>query len=194
MQDSSQIELYAAAVRKLLKGVVYHDDPVWQQLCDYKNAIKAYLGQIGLFLHFDEVYGFAYLKDMIDEDETLDLPRLVRRSKLNFWHTLLLVLLRERFDEHETRNLDNAVLRLQETDIVEMLSMFMREKADERKIEDTAKQCINRLKLDGFLTERHDNYFEVRPLIRARFSADDLENVKASLIAKSAMDDTDESI
>jgi hypothetical protein len=42
---------YASAIRKLLKGVVYHDDPVWIQIRDYELPIREYFDKIGLGVH-----------------------------------------------------------------------------------------------------------------------------------------------
>src|SRR5687768_8978652 len=110
MRDE-RIEPYAAAVRKLLKGVIYHDDPSWIQVRDYELPIRDYLAKIGLGLHLDEIGSFAYLYDQTrDEDQQNSLPALTSRRNLSFSDTLLLVLLRERLDEHEMRDLDGTKL------------------------------------------------------------------------------------
>ncbi|HRL13504.1 MAG TPA: DUF4194 domain-containing protein, partial [Aggregatilineales bacterium] len=105
------VEPYAAAVRKLLRGVVYHDDPVWIQIRDYELPIREYLGKIGLGMHLDGIGNFAYLYDMSRaEDAQGGLPALTGRRELSFSDSLLLVLLRERLDEHEMRDLDGVSL------------------------------------------------------------------------------------
>ncbi len=177
----SPIEPYAA-VRKLLGGVVYHDDPIWSQIRDYELPIREYFGKIGVGVHLDEIGNFAYLYDESRGDDSQGaLPALTTRRALSFLDTLLLVLLRERLDEHEMRDLDGARLILGEDELVDMLQMFMSNHPDARKIEQDTSSSISRMKRYGFLTERHDGRFEVRPLLRAKISADELNDIKSRL-------------
>jgi hypothetical protein len=180
---SALVEPYAAAVRKLLKGAIYHDDPVWTQLRDYELLIRDYLGKIGLSLHLDEIGNFAYLyDDSHDDDGKNTLPALTSRRSLSFIDTLMLVLLRERLDEHEMRDLDGSKLILAADDLTEMLTIFLNDQADERKVEQNLSSTINRLTRYGFLTAHRDGRFEVRPLLRAKISADELDSIKTRLI------------
>lgn len=184
MPDSlSQVEPYAAVVRKLLKGVIYHDDPVWIQIRDYELPIREYLGKLGLGVHLDEIGSFAYLYDMSrDDDNQNTLPALTSRRNLSFPDTLLLVLLRERLDEHEMRDLDGAKLILSIDELKDMIGVFMGDHPDAQKVEQTTESSIKRLARYGFLTERRDGRFEVRPLLRAKIGADELEDIKARLV------------
>lgn len=184
MPDSlSQVEPYAAAVRKLLKGVIYHDDPVWMQIRDYELPIREYLGKIGLALHLDEIGNFAYLYDLSrDDDSQSTLPALTSRRNLSFPDTLLLVLLRERLDEHEMRDLDGSKLILSSDELKEMIIVFMADHPDAQKIEQNTEASVKRLARSGFLTERRDGRFEVRPLLRAKIGADELEDIKSRLV------------
>lgn len=178
-----EIEPYAAAIRKLLKGVIYHDDPVWSQIRDYEYAIREYLGKIGLEMHLDEIGNFAYLKEgSRDEDGQNTLPALTSRRSLSFPDTLLLVLLRERLDEHELRDLDGAKLILSDDELGDMMGVFMGDHPDARKVEESANASVNRLVRYGFLTKRSDGRYEVRPLIRAKISADELEGLRTRLV------------
>ncbi len=179
----SQVEPYAAAVRKLLKGVIYHDDPVWAQIRDYELPIREYLGKIGLGVHLDEIGSFAFLYDMSRDDGNQSaLPALTTRRNLSFPDTLLLVLLRERLDEHEMRDLDDSRLILSQDDLKEMVVVFMADHPDAQKIEQMTETSIRRLARYGFLTERRDGRYEVRPLLRAKIRADELEDIKSRLI------------
>ena len=183
--SDERIEPYAAAVRKLLKGVVYYDDTAaWQQIRDYEYPIREYLGKIGLGMHLDEIGNFAYLYDDSRDDDNQDaLPALTSRRNLSFPDTLLLVLLRERLDEHEMRDLDGADLILSDEDLLDMIQMFMQDYGDARKIETNTTTSVNRLVRYGFLTKRSDGRYMVRPLIRAKINADELEGIKARLVA-----------
>jgi len=182
--NETSIQPYAAAIRKLLKGVVYHDDTAWSQIRDYELPIRDYLSKIGLGLHLDEIGSFAYLFDLTrQEDAANALPALTVRNALSFRDTVLLVLLRERFDEHEMRDIDNTDLILSQDEITEMLNVFMGDHPDARKIDEATKSSINRLKSYGFLTERRDGRYRVRPLIRAKIGGDELTTIKARLQA-----------
>ncbi|MDZ4672050.1 MAG: DUF4194 domain-containing protein [Phototrophicales bacterium] len=177
-----KFEVYAVAIRKLLKGVVYHDDPAWMQIRDYEFPIREYLAKIGLGIHLDEIGNFAYLYDQSrDDDQPSSLPALTNRRNLSFPDTLLLVLLRERLDEHEMRDLDGNRLILSIDEITEMYRVFVDNTADARRTDQSLLNSMNRLKKYGFLTERHDKRFEVRPLLRAKISADELEEIKSRL-------------
>lgn len=178
----SQIEPFAAAIRKLLKGVIYHDDSVWMQIRDYELPIRDYLGKIGLGMYLDEVGNFAYLYDMSrDENNANTLPALINRRSLSFLDTLLLVLLRERLDEHEMRNVDDTRLLMNPDDIKTMISVFMNDHPDAQKVEMSVDASIKRMSQSGFLTEKRDGTFEVRPLLRAKIDADKLEEIKNQL-------------
>lgn len=188
-----QVEPYAGAIRKLLKGVVYHDDNEWSQLRDYELSIREYLGQIGLHLHLDEIGGFAYLEDASRDDDSLEsLPALTTRRPLSFIDTLLLVLLRERLDEHEMRDLDGLRLLLKEDEVIEMVTVFMGDHPDARKVEGSVSTSINRLVRYGFLSGDKDDRYEVRPVIRAKVSADELDLIKSRLMNFLELDETDD--
>jgi hypothetical protein len=183
--SDERVEPYATAVRKLLKGVVYYDDTAaWQQIRDYEYPIREYLGKIGLGMHLDEIGNFAYLYDDSRDDDNQDsLPALTSRRNLSFPDTLLLVLLRERLDEHEMRDLDGVDLILSDEDLFDMIQVFMQDYGDARKIETNTTTSVNRLVRYGFLTKRSDGRYTVRPLIRAKINADELEGIKARLVA-----------
>lgn len=180
---SSQIEPYAAAVRKLLKGVIYHDDPVWSQVRNYEYPIREYLKKIGLDMHLDEIGNFAFLYDLSRDDEDKNpLPSLTSRRNLSFLDTLLLVLLRDRLDEYEMRKLENnssLVLGLDE--IKEMVLIFLSDFPNAKKAEEYIEASIKRISQSGFITKRGVDQFDVRPLLRAKISADDLQDIKSKL-------------
>ncbi|MCC6975105.1 MAG: DUF4194 domain-containing protein [Anaerolineae bacterium] len=190
-EELPQVEKYAGAVRKLLKGVVYHDDALWKDIRDYEWPIREYLRKIGLDLHLDEIGSFAYLKDLYydDEDNKHSLPALTTRRALSFLDTLLLVLLRERLDEHEVRDLDGSPLLLSMEMLKEMVGVFMLDHPNAQKTEQNVETSVNRLASYGFLTKHRDGNFEVRPLLRAKISADELDNIKTNLTNYLRQDD-----
>jgi hypothetical protein len=189
-QQSEQIKLYAAAIRKLLLGVVYHDDAVWSQLRDYELPIREYLAQIGLGIHLSEIGGFAYLEDSSRDDDTIKaLPALTTRRPLSFPDTLLLVLLRERLDEHEMRDIDGIPLILTLDEMIDMMKIFLGDYTDARKVEQGTDRSINRLIRYGFLTDRKNGSYQVRPVLRSKIDADELDGIKSRLETYVSIDD-----
>lgn len=192
-----QPEPYAGAVRKLLKGVVYHDDDakVWSQIRTYELPLREYLAKIGLALYLDEGMGFAYLHEgTLDEDGKTQLPALTIQRQLSFALTLLLVLLRERLEEHLIRNVEQVNLYLSQEDILEMLLMFMGDSPDARRTETQLMATINRAVDYGFLKRLSDERYLVRPVLRAKIHIDTLQDIKEKLqtfIQQGAPDDDD---
>lgn len=188
---SARVQPYAAAIRQLLKGAVYHDDhKIWSQLRDYETPIRDYLAQIGLELYLDEIGGFAYLSEGTrDEDGASPLPALIQRRALSFPATLLMVLLRERLDEHEMRDLDGGRLRVSADDISEMMMVFMGESSDARKQENAITSGTKALVRYNYLKPLADDRYEVMPIIRARFDGDMLAEIKSRLQNYVAGDD-----
>jgi hypothetical protein len=75
----------------------------------------------------------------------------------------------------------------------------MADHPDAQKIEQMTETSIRRLARYGFLTERRDGRYEVRPLLRAKIRADELEDIKSRLIGllqrhDDPGDDHDESV
>ena len=192
-----QAEPYAAAVRQLLKGVVYYDDDpkVWSQIRTYTVPLREYLHKIGLILYLDEGIGFAYLAEESGTDDNKnELPPITMKRQLSFSVTLLLVLLRERLEEHTSREVEYPDLRLSYDDIQDMLSVFMGEHPDARRIQSITSNAINRAVDYGFL-KKLDRYYLVRPVLRAKINIDALQSIKISLynlIHKDGVSPTDD--
>lgn len=175
---------YAPVVLKLLKGVIYSDDPHWERLQSYLTPIKDYFGKIGLQVQHYETEGFAYLDqpDPDPEDATEPLPRLIARQKLSFKVTMLCVLLREQlrlFDASDaTGRLVVDIDRLRDL-LQPYLPAGNNEEKFRREVDGLIKQAIDL----GFLKRlsgNHENY-EVRSILKAKIDADMLERLKQKL-------------
>ena len=177
---------YAPVVLKLLKGVIYSDDPHWERLQSYLTPIKDYFGKIGLQVQHYETEGFAYLDqpDSEPDDPTESLPRLVARRQLSFKVTMLCVLLREQlrlFDASDAtgrRVLDVEKLR----DLIQpYLPVGNNEEKFRREVNDLINQAIEL----GFLKRRSGDRanYEVRAILKAKIDADMLERLKQKLEA-----------
>ncbi|ETX08584.1 DUF4194 domain-containing protein [Candidatus Entotheonella palauensis] len=183
---------YAAAIIKLLRGVVYFDDKEWETLLSYEKAIELHMAGIGLRLHVDEADGYAYLSQPDDdegesENETAvarELPRLVRRIPLNFEATLLCVVLREELLKFEMREpgLERMVLSKQQ--IQEAMQIFYPEPADMTRLMGRIDRVIGQVERAGFLRPiKHgdEDVYEVKRIIKAKISADKLVEIRDQL-------------
>ena len=79
----------------LLGGPLYLEDgELWEVLLRDEIEIGLYFRQIGLDLVVDREEGFAFLRQLEPRGEER-VPRLIRRQKLTYPATLLLVCLRD---------------------------------------------------------------------------------------------------
>ncbi len=185
---------YAAAILKLLRGVVYFDDKEWDTLLSYEKAIQLHVAGIGLRLHVDEADGYAYLSQPDDEagangndrdaGGARELPRLVRRIPLNFEATLLCVVLREALLKFEMREpgLERMVLSKQQ--IQDAMQIFYPEPADMTRLLGRIDRVIGQVERAGFLRSiKHDgeDVYEVKRIIKAKISADKLVEIRDQL-------------
>ena len=187
---------YAAVIIKLLQGTLEADDSAWSLLLDYRIAVREHFESFGVALHLDEVEGYAYLTQPEVGDEGEDaqepLPRLVRRQKLSYNATLLCVLLRERLVHFDQRELRQAQAVVSKNDIQGMLTLFLEERTDEKRVLRTVDTLIRQVTDLGFLKKLSgdDERYEIRRIIRAKLSADDLVAIKEKLAAHLSAEET----
>ena len=169
-----------AAVR-LLQGVVYLDEaPVWGLVCSNKTRLEEYFVRIGIALVVDESEGFAFLRQL--EEEELDkgyetLPKLFRKSRLSYDATLLCVLLRDelrRFEEEQVED-QRCVIKL--SDLLEQWKAFFPAALDDVKLQRTLKAALadlEELKFVKLFTKEPEEW-EVRRILKARMPVAKLE-------------------
>ncbi|HMQ55207.1 MAG TPA: DUF4194 domain-containing protein [Anaerolineae bacterium] len=178
---------YAPVVLRLLQGPLYQENgEIWNLLLQYEAAVQSYLARIGLALVVAEVDGYAYLhQPEPDNDEGVSpaLPRLLRRVRLTYDVTLLCVLLRERLLQFETRATGSTRLVLTAEQIREMASLFFQERADEVRLLRELDRVIRQVEELGFLRrlQGQEIAYEIRPILKARISADQLVEIKQKL-------------
>jgi len=186
---SSMVAPYAAVVIKLLQGPLFSDEPAaWNLLLKYGEQVQAYVGQMGLRLQLQEEDGFAYLHQPEIEDEEgrpVVLPRLTRRDRLNYYTTLLCVLLREQLDQSESSNLETGPCVLKRQQIRELLLPFLPERTNELAVQRRVDAAIKSALDLGFLKRMANldetEYFEVRRILKARINAERLVEIKEKL-------------
>ena len=172
----------------LLRGVVYADDErLWGNILANQSQLDAYFARLGLLLVVDEPEGFAYLKQMADDELPPGyeaLPKLIRRSKLGYDTTMLCIVLREelrRFEEEEVHN-ERCVV---ETSVLfeQWKSLFPPQYDEVRHLRELSS-ALRKLDELGFIKKFSDEpeSWEVRRIIKARLPAAELEALKAQLL------------
>jgi len=175
-------------VVSLMKGVVYRDQhpSVWLQLEELHGAVLDYVRVMGLDLIIDEAEGYAFLRQLDDQDDestqSSHLPKLVARRPLSFPVSLLCVLLRKKMVELDAAGGD-ARLILTREQIVEMMRVFLPDRANEARLFDQIDTHINKVAEFGFLKKLAGNppAWEVRRIIKALVDADWLADFNEKL-------------
>ena len=174
-------------VVSLMKGVIYRDQhpAVWLQLEEIHGAVLDYVRVMGLDLIIDEAEGYAFLRQLGEQDvdeSARQLPRLVARRPLSFPVSLLCVLLRKKMVELDATGGD-ARLILTREQIVEMMRVFLPDRANEARLFDQIDTHINKVAEFGFLKKLAGNppAWEVRRIIRALVDADWLADFNEKL-------------
>jgi hypothetical protein len=176
---------YAAAVLKLLQGVIYSDDPHWAMLLNYQTALYDHFSRIGLTLEVAETDGFALLRQPDsdpDQPNVPALPRLVRRIALSYPVTLLGVMLRERLDYLENKSPD-AIPVVNSNELYDLLAPFVPEHGDQRALHKKMDGWIGKVVEIGFLKAIAKDSYEIRRIIKAKFDSEQLTEIKAMLMS-----------
>ncbi|OED46736.1 hypothetical protein ACH42_03495 [Endozoicomonas sp. (ex Bugula neritina AB1)] len=165
----------------LMKGIIYRDvqPAVWQQLQDLQAPVIDYVAVMGLDLILDEAEGYAFLRQINDEDS--ELPKLVARRPLSFPVSLLCVLLRKKMVEQDAGGESRLILSRDQ--IVEMMRVFLPDRANEARLFDQIDTHINKVTEFGFLKKLGGTppAWEVRRIIKALVDADWLADFNEKL-------------
>ena len=164
----------------LIKSPLYLEDKqLWEQ-----NEISGYFAQIGLQLVVSEDQGYAFLRQ-IESDGEEKVPRLVKKRKLSYDATLLLVCLRDELNRFDAATADQTQLFRSDRELHDIVAGFLRESNNQTRDAKRIDSAIEQLVSLGFLraagAARPDSY-EVMRIIRARFGPGELETVKERLL------------
>ena len=174
----------ATAIIHLMEGVVYREsqEGTWTVLDRHGSAIRDHFATIGVNVIMNETEGFAYLRSEEPEEGTEPLPRLVRRRKLTFNVSLLLVLLREQLASFESKGGEGRLV-LTRDQVVEMLRVFLADSTNEARVIDRVDATIGQAGKLGFLRELRGQpgHWEVRRVLRAYVDAETLNDFAARL-------------
>lgn len=170
---------YAKAVVQLLRGPVYSDDQEsWNNLLKYQIEITQHFSGLGLDTVIQKEDGYAFIRQ-VELDDRGSTIGLISRRPLTYEVSLLCVLLRKLLDDFEISNTENKRFYLKRKQLRAELETFFKEKSNKVKLLKDLDSYINQVLELGYIkvTEsdaqyRDEDTFEVRTIIKARFSND----------------------
>ena len=166
---------------------------LWPVLVRDEDIVRSRLHELFLELVIDHDHQVAFTRQVAAQD--IDIPILLRKSRLTFVETVLLIFLREKLTQAEAQG-DRAVVS--RDDINEHLAVF--ERASNQDHARYAKQigvAIEKLKERNVLRllRGTDERMEVSPTLKLLFSAEEIQALTAryqALAAEPAQADLDE--
>jgi hypothetical protein len=177
---------YAAVAIKLLLGPVYDTQTrEWSDIRMHFDDLAAYLGKIGLDLVFNETEGYAYLSQTEPEDEANRLPRLLQRRKLSWEVTLLCVLLRQKLEEFDIQDTNSRKLFITRGEFKAEIELFFPDQNNQSRLLERLDTLIKNVQELGYIErvsqenaqEPDSTRYEVKRIIKARFTADELQAI-----------------
>lgn len=172
---------------RLLQDAVYAEDgDLWATLLRYRPHVENYFHEIGLELVVHEDDGFAYLKQT-QQDESAEIPRLFRRDKLTKGVAIIGVVLREQLLQFDEKVHDESRLVLRKEDIMQLAAPFFPETNDEIRADKRIEGSLNKAEEMGLVRKlpgcEGEERYEVRRIIKARFPAETLKELREQLQA-----------
>lgn len=185
MNLENVIAPYGYAVVRLLKGPVEHTDTkIWEAILNYQSDIQKYFSHIGLELIVKRDEGFAYVKQLVDDEgKTIG---LVPRQQLGFEISVILIILRQMLEEFDS-NLDElyATERFVSADeLKERIELFLPERFNRVKLLNEIDAYLNRIVNLGFLkVVKRDNVnlYQIHRVIKEKVTLDQLQDFKNKL-------------
>ena len=170
----NEIKPYSKAIVLLLKKTVENNSPEWNNILIFQKDIQEYLSVIGLELVIKRDEGFAYVKQIVMEDDTT--LSLVQRRQLSYEVSVILILLRQMLEEFDNNPTDmHSTERYVSTnEIKDEIRLLLPEKYNMAKFEkdlDTSIQTVVKL---GFLREITSSNNDSRYMIKEKVKLDDL--------------------
>lgn len=178
-----KIQPWAKLAVRLLRSPLFDDEEEhWNKLTIYKTELIQYFEQIALDLIIDQRDGYAYLKQLELDDKGTTVG-LVQRRPMSYEVTLLCVILRKMLEEFETNDTSSRNMYITRKLLRVELESFFKEKANRMKLIRELNRYIEEVVELGFLKKlkaessaNEDDTFEVRRILKARLSEDELQH------------------
>jgi hypothetical protein len=175
--DSGELSLEARRILvQLLIGPsleARRHSKLWPILIRDEAAIRSRLSELFLELVIDRDHQVAFTRQA--ETGELDTPRLLRRAKLTFIDSILLLHLRQRLTQAETHE-ERAVISTDE--IVEFLGVYDQAGNTDRVLfEKRIYASIEKIKKHSILRKirSSEDRFEISPTLKLLFSAEEIQ-------------------
>lgn len=169
---------------RLLTQPIYREDgSMWETLRAERESIAYYFRQIGQDVVVDEAEGYAFLRQIESEGGDV-VPRIGRRQSLGYTATLLLVCLREELARFDAAASESTRLVLTKQQLRDLVSQFLRETNNQVRDIRVVDTAIRRLEELSFLRQfgpSEADTVEVMRILKARFAASELQEVKERL-------------
>lgn len=148
---------------------------LWPVLIRNEEAIRGRLSELFLQLVIDHDLKVAFTRQA-DTGE-LDVPFLLRRARLTFVDSILLLHLRSRLTQAETHG-DRAIVSTGE--IVDFLKVYEQDGNTDRALfEKRAHRSIEKIKKHSILRKLRsdDGCYEISPTLKLLFSAEEIQTL-----------------
>ena len=185
MNIDSIIAPYGRTVVRLLKGPVEATDTnAWEEILNYQSEINKYLMNIGIELIVKRDDGFAYIKQIVDDDDRT--TGLIPRQQLGFEISVILIILRQMLEEFDS-NMDElyATERFVSADeLKERIEIFLPERFNRVKLLSEIDAYINRIVSLGYLKlikRDNVNTYQIHRIIKEKVTLDKLQEFKDKL-------------
>ncbi len=185
MNIDSIIAPYGRTVVRLLKGPVeVTDTNAWEDILNYQSEINKYLANIGIELIVKRDEGFAYIKQIVDDEDRT--TGLIPRQQLGFEISVILIILRQMLEEFDS-NMDElyATERFVSADeLKERIEIFLPERFNRVKLLSEIDTYITRLVSLGYLKlikRDNVNTYQIHRIIKEKVTLDKLQEFKDKL-------------
>lgn len=175
---------YSKAIVRLLKSTVERSSNVWEDIINYQNEIQEYIGLIGLELIVKKDEGFAFVKQLEDnEGNTLG---LVTRRQIGFETSIVLVVLRQSLEEFDSNPTQLATEKyITDSEIKDELELFLQEGYNKLKFQKKLSEYIGNAEKLGYLKEisKKDNEtkYQIHRIIKEKITLDILQDFQTKL-------------
>lgn len=160
------------------------DTKAWEDILNYQSEINKYLMNIGIELIVKRDEGFAYIKQIVDdEDKTAG---LIPRQQLGFEISVILIILRQMLEEFDS-NMDELYSTecfVRADDLKERIEIFLPERFNRVKLLSEIDTYITRLVSLGYLKlikRDNVNTYQIHRIIKEKVTLDKLQEFKDKL-------------
>lgn len=174
---------------RLLNGPIYQEDlDFWSRLGAEWEKIKNHFIQMGMEVARDDSAGYAFLRQKEEgfeegweDSREAPLPRVLRRTRLSYHQTMLMILLREDLMQFEQNQEEGDHLYRSASDLREIMVPYYPELHDEKRVHRQIASLVSKFEDWGMLKkvkEQDDGLYRVERIIKAKLTPEKLQEVR----------------